>query len=111
MKMGLDLVPLLILYLLVSVCSAEISGNVGVNYGQLGNNLPSSSRSVELIKSLKAKCVKIYNANPKIHNPLRTQTLRSRSWSPTSSSPTSPPTKPSLTSGSDLTPYCFTRIL
>jgi hypothetical protein len=34
---------------------AEISGKVGVNYGQLGNNLLSSSRSVELIKSLNVK--------------------------------------------------------
>jgi exo-beta-1,3-glucanase (GH17 family) len=44
---------------------------VGVNYGQLGNNLPSPSRSVELIKSLKAKRVKIYDANPDILKALK----------------------------------------
>jgi exo-beta-1,3-glucanase (GH17 family) len=50
---------------------AEISGKVGVNYGQLGNNLPSPSRSVELIKSLNAKRVKIYDANPDILKALK----------------------------------------
>nr|DAD44706.1 TPA_asm: hypothetical protein HUJ06_002936 [Nelumbo nucifera] len=37
---------------------------MGINYGQLGNNLPSPSRSIELIKSLKAGRVK--HANPDI---------------------------------------------
>nr|DAD21395.1 TPA_asm: hypothetical protein HUJ06_022858 [Nelumbo nucifera] len=44
--------------------NAEISRKMGVNYGQLGNNLPSPSRSIELIKSLKAGHVK--HANPYI---------------------------------------------
>ena len=48
-----------------------ISSEVGINYGQLGNNLPSPSRSVELIKSLKAKRVKIYDANPDILKSLK----------------------------------------
>ncbi|XP_018844180.2 probable glucan endo-1,3-beta-glucosidase A6 [Juglans regia] len=69
--LGSVLVPLLTLSLLVSISSAEISGKVGVNYGQLGNNLPSPSRSVELIKSLKAKRVKIYDANPEILKALK----------------------------------------
>lgn len=55
-----------ILYLLFSPSSAEIAAKPGVNYGQLGNNLPHPKKSVELIKSLKAGRVKIYDANPKI---------------------------------------------
>ncbi|KAF6166370.1 hypothetical protein GIB67_034921 [Kingdonia uniflora] len=46
--------------------NADISSRIGVDYGQLGNNLPSPSRSVQLLKSLKAGRVKIYDANPKI---------------------------------------------
>ncbi|CAN0899172.1 Probable glucan endo-1,3-beta-glucosidase A6 [Linum grandiflorum] len=55
-----------ILALFLSSSGAEISSRAGINYGQLGNNLPSPARSVQLIKSLKAKRVKIYDANPKI---------------------------------------------
>ncbi|KAL2933047.1 putative glucan endo-1 3-beta-glucosidase A6, partial [Bienertia sinuspersici] len=43
---------------------------VGVNYGTLGNNLPKPSKSVELIKTLKAGRVKLYNPNPEILNAL-----------------------------------------
>ncbi|KAK4268225.1 hypothetical protein QN277_024911 [Acacia crassicarpa] len=50
----------------VYVSSAEFSSIPGINYGQVGNNLPSPLKSVELIKSLKAKRVKIYDANPEI---------------------------------------------
>lgn len=39
---------------------------VGVNYGQLGDNLPSPSESINLVKTLKAARVKIYDANPDI---------------------------------------------
>lgn len=42
-----------------------------MNFGQLGNNLPTTERSVELIKSLQAKRVKIYDADPKILTALR----------------------------------------
>lgn len=37
----------------------------------LGNNLPSPKRSVELIKNLRAKRVKIYDANPEILTALK----------------------------------------
>ncbi|KAJ6687101.1 GLUCAN ENDO-13-BETA-GLUCOSIDASE A6-RELATED [Salix purpurea] len=61
--------------LLISIsgkfAGAEISSEVGINYGRLGNDLPSPSKSVELIKSLKAKRVKIYDANPDILKSLR----------------------------------------
>ncbi|KAH7423275.1 hypothetical protein KP509_12G047300 [Ceratopteris richardii] len=39
---------------------------IGVNYGQLGDNLPPPRRAVELIKSMRIGKVKIYDANPAI---------------------------------------------
>ncbi|PRQ25427.1 putative glucan endo-1,3-beta-D-glucosidase [Rosa chinensis] len=76
--MQLGLVPLLILLFcfIISISSAEFSGKVGVNYGQLGNNLPSPSESVKLIQTLKAKRVKIYDANPKILKALQNTDLQ-----------------------------------
>lgn len=43
-----------------------ISSNVGINYGRLGDNLPSPYRAIELIKSMNATRVKLYDANPEI---------------------------------------------
>ncbi|KAK9138483.1 hypothetical protein Sjap_009077 [Stephania japonica] len=45
---------------------AEISSKIGINYGQLGNNLPPPSQSIQLIQSLNAKRVKLYNTDPQI---------------------------------------------
>ncbi|KAK2971417.1 hypothetical protein RJ640_025367 [Escallonia rubra] len=67
----MGLLTLFLVSLLASFSSAEISAKVGVNYGQLGNNLRTPSKSIELIKTLKAKRVKIYDANPKILNALK----------------------------------------
>lgn len=39
---------------------------LGVNYGTLGNNLPSPAQSVQLIRALNAGSVKIYDANATI---------------------------------------------
>ncbi|KAL7263976.1 hypothetical protein ACSBR1_002014 [Camellia fascicularis] len=69
--MGLLTLLLLCLSLLVSFSGADISVKVGVCYGQLGNNLRSPSKSVELIKSLRAKRVKLYDANPQILKALK----------------------------------------
>ncbi|PHU10000.1 putative glucan endo-1,3-beta-glucosidase A6 [Capsicum chinense] len=69
MKMGCYLLSTLLLLSFLafaSFSSAEISYQVGICYGQLGNNLPVPTKSVELIKGLKAKRVKIYDANPEI---------------------------------------------
>ncbi|CAM8908781.1 unnamed protein product [Rhodiola kirilowii] len=43
--------------------NARTSTNVGICYGRLGNNLPSFSQSIQLIKSMNASSVKIYDAN------------------------------------------------
>lgn len=47
----------------VDVCKAHI---IGVNYGRLANNLPTPYESLELLKSMKAGKVKLYDANPEI---------------------------------------------
>ncbi|KAI4356336.1 hypothetical protein L6164_000366 [Bauhinia variegata] len=70
------LIPLFVFSFLVSISSAEFSSFVGVNYGQLGNNLPPPWKSVELIKSLKAKHVKLYDAKPEILKVLQNSNLQ-----------------------------------
>ncbi|XP_050237315.1 probable glucan endo-1,3-beta-glucosidase A6 [Mercurialis annua] len=45
---------------------ADSWNKMGINYGQLGNNLPSPFESIQLLQSLKAGSVKLYDANPEI---------------------------------------------
>ncbi|XAR58761.1 Glucan endo-1,3-beta-D-glucosidase [Bertholletia excelsa] len=72
----MGLLPLLFFSLLFSLSSADISEKLGVCYGQLGNNLPTPSKSVELIRCIRAKQVKIYDANPKILEALKDTDFR-----------------------------------
>ncbi|PSR94952.1 Glucan endo-1,3-beta-glucosidase [Actinidia chinensis var. chinensis] len=74
--MGLLALLLLCLSLLFSLSSGEISQTLGVCYGTLGNNLQSLSKSVQLIKGLNAKRVKIYNADPEILEALKGTNLQ-----------------------------------
>lgn len=47
--------------------SAEIDGaGVGINYGQIANNLPSPSRVAILLQSLNISRVKLYDADPDV---------------------------------------------
>jgi hypothetical protein len=39
---------------------------IGLNYGRFGNNLPSAYESIEILRSMKAGSVKLYDANPEI---------------------------------------------
>lgn len=55
---------------------ARALSNIGVNYGQLGNNLPSPYRSIELLTTMKAGFVKLYDANPEILRLLSTTKLK-----------------------------------
>ncbi|KAK2416323.1 putative glucan endo-1,3-beta-glucosidase A6 [Trifolium repens] len=72
-------VVILFICLLSLSSNVEASSNIGVNYGVLGNNLPSPYRSIELLTTMKAGRnlnsnpsilapgrVKIYDANPDI---------------------------------------------
>ncbi|XP_056690956.1 probable glucan endo-1,3-beta-glucosidase A6 [Spinacia oleracea] len=59
-----NLAALLIFLTIISVSSAQAIDRIGINYGKLGNNLPSPYHSIELIKSMKATMVKLYDADP-----------------------------------------------
>ncbi|GKV18030.1 hypothetical protein SLEP1_g28460 [Rubroshorea leprosula] len=45
---------------------AQISNKIGINYGRFGNNLPSPYRSIEIIKSMKAGRVKLYDSDHEV---------------------------------------------
>nr|XP_043635065.1 probable glucan endo-1,3-beta-glucosidase A6 [Erigeron canadensis] len=47
-------------------CSRALSSKIGVNFGRLGNNLPSATRSIELLQIMKAGRVKLYDADHEI---------------------------------------------
>ncbi|CAN8247115.1 unnamed protein product [Cochlearia groenlandica] len=55
---------LLLLLLLIRVKSQE--GGVGINYGQIANNLPSPSRVAVLLRSMNITRVKLYDADPNV---------------------------------------------
>ncbi|KAL3850438.1 hypothetical protein ACJIZ3_012320 [Penstemon smallii] len=55
-----------ILFVSASFSSGEMQPKMGVCYGELGNNLPIPSKSIQLIQKLNAKRIKIYGTNPKI---------------------------------------------
>ena len=44
----------------------ESWSEVGINYGTIGNNLPSPHESIKHIRSMKASRVKLYDCNPEI---------------------------------------------
>ncbi|XP_027348339.1 probable glucan endo-1,3-beta-glucosidase A6 [Abrus precatorius] len=60
----------------LSLTRARAASDIGVNYGQLGNNLPSPCQSIELLTRMKAGRVKLYDANPEILNLLSTTKLK-----------------------------------
>lgn len=53
-------------YLLSFSDASSNSNKIGVNYGRVGNNLPSPYQSIKLIQSMKAGLVKLYDADPEI---------------------------------------------
>ncbi|KAJ8766190.1 hypothetical protein K2173_021707 [Erythroxylum novogranatense] len=56
---------LFLLFLLVP-SNAQNKNLIGVNLGRLGNNLPSAYRSIEILKSMNASLVKLYDADPEL---------------------------------------------
>ncbi|KAI3856600.1 hypothetical protein MKX03_036824 [Papaver bracteatum] len=50
----------------LSISNAKMSNKIGIAYGRLGNNLPSPEASIQLIQSINASRVKLYDANPEI---------------------------------------------
>ncbi|KAG0614548.1 hypothetical protein M758_6G185400 [Ceratodon purpureus] len=56
----------LILLAVLAVRLAEATGNIGVNYGTLGNNLPAPTQVAQLVLSTTIRNVKIYNPDQAI---------------------------------------------
>ncbi|XP_065861585.1 probable glucan endo-1,3-beta-glucosidase A6 [Euphorbia lathyris] len=56
----------LLLIFSINLTDAAISSKIGINYGQLGSNLPTPYQSVQILKSIDAERVKLYDANPDI---------------------------------------------
>ncbi|KAH0471078.1 hypothetical protein IEQ34_000801 [Dendrobium chrysotoxum] len=58
------------LFFIFSLIAGQIlqilSLNVGINYGQIANNLPSPSQVSELLQSLSINKVKLYDADPNV---------------------------------------------
>jgi hypothetical protein len=50
----------------MTATGAEISSKIGINYGMLGNNLPSPNQTMLYILSMKVGRVKLYDANPEM---------------------------------------------
>jgi exo-beta-1,3-glucanase (GH17 family) len=62
-------VMLLLIFLFISTFSVvQIEGGIGINYGQIANNLPPPSRVAYLLQSLNISRVKLYDADPKVLN-------------------------------------------
>ncbi|XP_011101604.2 probable glucan endo-1,3-beta-glucosidase A6 [Sesamum indicum] len=51
----------------ILACSCALSSEkIGINYGRLGNNLPSPYQTITLLNSMEAGHVKLYDANPEV---------------------------------------------
>ncbi|KAD5803708.1 hypothetical protein E3N88_15068 [Mikania micrantha] len=48
------------------ILDAVASNRIGINYGRLGNNLPSPTRSIELLQTMNAGRVRLYDADHEI---------------------------------------------
>lgn len=59
-------VLLLFLFLLLILSPSQNVAGVGINYGTLGNNLPSPKKVAQLLQSTIIDKVKIYDTNPEI---------------------------------------------
>lgn len=57
---------LLLLFILTDLFTGSQSTGVGINYGQIANNLPSHSRVAVLLRSLNIKRVRLYDADPNV---------------------------------------------
>ncbi|KAI4312701.1 hypothetical protein MLD38_037501 [Melastoma candidum] len=58
--------PLLLFSVCLSVMAATVAASIGVNYGQIADNLPTPDRVIPLVKSLGAARVKLYDADPRV---------------------------------------------
>ncbi|KAJ8772760.1 hypothetical protein K2173_027937 [Erythroxylum novogranatense] len=54
------------LFFYLVTCHSHIVNGVGINYGTLGNNLPSPKKVAQLLQSTLFDKIKIYDSNPEI---------------------------------------------
>ncbi|KAI4315580.1 hypothetical protein L6164_028375 [Bauhinia variegata] len=57
---------LFVAFTITGLVFAEMVGSIGINYGQIANNLPSPENVVPLLKSIGATKVKLYDADPRV---------------------------------------------
>ncbi|KAG2325594.1 hypothetical protein Bca52824_008322 [Brassica carinata] len=62
---------LLLLSLLMASFFDTTAGQVGVCYGEMGNNLPSNSEAVDMFKRNNIRRIRMYDVNPNALNALR----------------------------------------
>ena len=48
------------------VCVLQCGAAIGINYGQVGNNLPTPAQVVQLLSSLRVGKVRVYDVNPQV---------------------------------------------
>ncbi|KAG8382575.1 hypothetical protein BUALT_Bualt05G0091900 [Buddleja alternifolia] len=60
------LLPLLLFSASLLLTTAAAGASVGINYGQIANNLPHPETVVPLVKSIGATRVKLYDADPRV---------------------------------------------
>ncbi|KAI7744415.1 LOW QUALITY PROTEIN: hypothetical protein M8C21_017197, partial [Ambrosia artemisiifolia] len=53
---------------LIAFTGATELNTIGINYGRLGNNLPSPARSIEILQDMNVGRVKLYDADHEILN-------------------------------------------
>ncbi|KAL5207822.1 hypothetical protein ABZP36_032257 [Zizania latifolia] len=63
---ALVLIPILVLLMAGQVLRVAEALSIGVNYGQIANNLPSPARVSCLLRSLKISKVKLFDADPHV---------------------------------------------
>ncbi|XP_061342642.1 glucan endo-1,3-beta-glucosidase 11 [Gastrolobium bilobum] len=54
------------LMILITGLAMNVVESIGINYGQIANNLPSPDEVVSLVKSIGATKVKLYDADPRV---------------------------------------------
>ncbi|KAL1204128.1 Glucan endo-1,3-beta-glucosidase 14 [Cardamine amara subsp. amara] len=65
-KQSLSFFFIVLLLLLTTLSDKSMGQGVGINYGQIANNLPSPARVAVLLQSLNITRVKLYDADPNV---------------------------------------------
>nr|XP_043626910.1 glucan endo-1,3-beta-glucosidase 11 [Erigeron canadensis] len=68
LSLGRSFIVQCFLGIILSLSGFGIVESLGINYGQVGNNLPPPDKVVELLKSLRVTKTRIYDTNPEILN-------------------------------------------